>query len=182
MACDGTHIGVSARNLNFSKPVTGVDDIDHTLITQHKHYDHVFVANKDARLHLNYLCRKIIMKLKPNETLEEREEMECTQKTFEVVTNIGVLALTVRALIEQRFDKEVITTLARVFVILCKDTAFSSVVPFRSHPIIHQCIRDVRRHQIVPSRIQELKKYCTEMSDFSGMCGTCMSKLWSIFM
>ena len=106
-----------------------MDDIDHTSITQHKCYDCVFVANKDARLHLNYMCRKIINKLKPNEKLEEREEMQCTQKAFEVVTNIGddVLTHTVRALIEQRFDKEVITTLARLFVMLCKDALFSSV-------------------------------------------------------
>ena len=117
LACDGTHIGVSTRNLILSKPVTGVDDIDHTSITQHKCYDCVFVSNKDARLHLNYLCRKIINKLKPNEKLEEREEMQHTQKTFEVVTDIDddVLTHTVRALIEQRLPKEVIKTLARLF-------------------------------------------------------------------
>ena len=128
--------------------------------------------NKDARLHLNYLCRKIINKLKPNEKLEEREEMQCTQKTFEVVTNIGddVLTHTVRALIEQNLHKEVITTLARLFVMLCKDAPFSSVAPFRSHPIIHQCIRDVRLHQILPSKMRELKKYCIEMADFLVAC------------
>ena len=38
LACDRTHIGVLARNLNLRKPVTGVDDIDHTSITQHKCY------------------------------------------------------------------------------------------------------------------------------------------------
>ena len=48
---------------------------------------------------LNYRCRKIINKLKPYEKLEEREEMQCTQKAFEVVTNIGddVLTHTIRA-------------------------------------------------------------------------------------
>ena len=101
LTCDGTHIGVSARNLKLTKPATGVDDIDHTSIIKHKQYDWVFVVNKDARLHLNYLCRKIINKLKPNEKLEEREEMQHTQKTFEIVTNIGddILTHTVRALI-----------------------------------------------------------------------------------
>ena len=89
-----------------------------------------------------------------------------------MVTNIcdDVLTHTVRALIEQRLDKEVITTLARLFVMLCKDAAFSSVALFRSHPIIHQCNRDVRMCQIVPSRIQELKKYCVEMADFLMAC------------
>ena len=172
LACDGTHIGVSARNLNLTKPATGVDDIDHTSITKHKQYDRVFVVNKDARLHLNYLCRKIINKLKPNEHLEETEEIHHTQKTFEIVTNIGddVLTHTVRALIEQSLHNEVITTLAKLFVMLCKDAPFSSVAPFRSHPIIHQCIRDVRLHQILPSKIRELKKYCVEMADFLVAC------------
>ena len=82
LACDGTYIGVSARNLNLTKPATGVDDIDHTSITKHKQYDQVFVVDKDARLHLNYLCRKIINKLKPNENLEEREEIQHTQKNL----------------------------------------------------------------------------------------------------
>ena len=154
--------------MKLSKPVTGVDDIHHTSITKHKQYDWVFVVNKIARLHLNYLCRKIINKLKPNEKLEEQEEMQCTQKAFEVVTSMGddVLTHTVRALIEQNFHKQVITTLARLFVMLCKDAPFSPVAPFRGHPIIHQCIRDVRLHQILPSKMRELKKYCIEMADF----------------
>ena len=89
------------RSLSKKFEPQQVDDIDHTSITKHKYYDHVFVANKDARLHLNYLCRKSINKLKPNEKLQEREEMQHTQKAFEVVTNIGddVLIHTVRALI-----------------------------------------------------------------------------------
>ena len=53
---------------------------------------------------------------------------------------------------------------------LCKDAPFSSVAPFRSHPIIHQCIRDVRLHQILPSKIRELKKYCIEMANFLVAC------------
>ena len=172
LACDGTHIGVSARNLNLTSPATRVDDIDHTSITKHKRYDRVFVANKDARLHLNYLCRKIINKLKPNEHLEETEEIQQTQKTFEIVTTLGddVLTHTVRALIDQTLHNKVITTLAKLFVMLCKDAPFSSVAPFRSHPIIHQCIRDVQLHQILPSKITELKKYCVEMADFLVAC------------
>ena len=53
---------------------------------------------------------------------------------------------------------------------LCKDAPFSSVAPFRRHPIIHQCIRDVRLHQILPSKIRELKKYYIEMADFLVAC------------
>ena len=55
-----------------------------------------------------------------------------TQKTFEIVTNLGddVLTHTVRALIEQSLHNKVITTLAKLFVMLCKDAPFSSVAPF----------------------------------------------------
>ena len=73
LACDGTHIGVATRNMNLVQPVTSVDDMDRTFITKHKWYDRVFVADTNARIHLNYICRKILKKLKPKEKLPEEE-------------------------------------------------------------------------------------------------------------
>ena len=72
----------------------------------------------------------------------------------------------VSALIEKRLHKEVITTLARFFLMFCKDAAWSSVLPFKCHPLVHSLVRDVRLHTIVHSRIQDMKKYCCEMGDF----------------
>ena len=95
-----------------------------------------------------------------------------TKKTLKYLQILVMMSSlhTVRALIEQSLHNKVITTLAKLFVMLCKDAPFSSVAPFRSHPIIHECIRDVRLHQILPSKITELKKYCVEMADFLVGC------------
>ena len=52
----------------------------------------------------------------------------------------------------------------------CKDVAWSSVLPFKCHPLVHLLVRDVRLHNIVPSQMQEMKKYCCEMGDFLEAC------------
>ena len=110
-------------------PVTSVDDIDCTSITKHKQYDRIFVADTNARLHLNYICRKILKKLKPKEKLSEEEELHATLYTMNEVRRIGddILTQIVTTLIEQRLHKEVIRTLAKFFLMFCKDAAWSSV-------------------------------------------------------
>ena len=139
LACDGTHIGVATRKMNLAQPVTSADDIDCTSITKHKQYDRVFVADTNARLHLNYMCRKILKKLKPKEKLFEEKELCETQYTMNEVRRIGddILTQIVTTLIEQRLHKEVIRTLAKFFLMFCKDAAWSSVL----HPssAIHLC-------------------------------------------
>ena len=153
LAYDGTHIGVATRNMNLVQPVTSVDDMDCTSVTKHKQYDRVFVADTNARIHLNYICRKILKKLKPKEKLPEEEEVCKTQYTMNEVRRIGdnILTEIVTTLIEQRLQKEVITTLTRFFLMFCKDATWSSVLPFKCHPLVHMLVRDVRLHNIVPS-------------------------------
>ena len=111
LACDGTHIGVATRKMNLAQPVTIADDIDHTSIKKHKWYDRVLVADTNARLHLNYICRKILKKLKPKEKLSEEQELCETQYIMNEVRRIGddILTQIVTTLIEtniaQRSDK-----------------------------------------------------------------------------
>ena len=91
LACDGTHIGVATRKMNLAQPVTSADDIDCTSITKHKWYDRVFVTDTNARLHLNYICRKILKKLKPKEKLSEEQELCETQYTMNEVRKLGMI-------------------------------------------------------------------------------------------
>ena len=77
-----------------------------------------------------------------------------------------ILTQIVTTLIEQILHKEVIRTLAKFFLMFCKDAAWSSAVPFKCHPLVHMLVRDVRLHNIVHSQMQEMKKYCHEMGDF----------------
>ena len=88
------------------------------------------------------------------------------------VRRIGddILTQIVTTLIEQRLHKEVIRTLAKFFLMFCKDAAWSSVLPFKCHPLVHMLVRDVRLHNIVHSQMQEMKKYCCEMGDFLEAC------------
>ena len=57
LACDGTHISVSIRNLNLRMPVTEPDLPDVTYKAQHKRNDQLLIRDASSK-HPKYLCRK----------------------------------------------------------------------------------------------------------------------------
>ena len=59
---DGTHIGVSVKNMDLSHPVNKPDS-DEVYKCMHRRYDRVLIRNKNHREHLNHLCRKYLKKL-----------------------------------------------------------------------------------------------------------------------
>ena len=64
LACDGTHIGISIRNMKLDRPVTDPDLPDTTYKAQHKRGDRVINQHPGARRHLNYLSKKMLKKIK----------------------------------------------------------------------------------------------------------------------
>ena len=80
LACDGTHIGVSVRNMKLEKPVTMPDIKDGALKPMHKRGDRVILQHAGARRHLKYLSKKYLKKLKQNEILQPELEREKTRE------------------------------------------------------------------------------------------------------
>ena len=64
LACDGTHRGVSVRNMNLDMPVTMPDMKDAVLKLMHKRGDRLILRHPGARRHLKYLSKKYLNKLK----------------------------------------------------------------------------------------------------------------------
>jgi hypothetical protein len=72
LACDGTHIGVSVRQLNLPHPVTATEDKKSCFTPGHKRYDRVLIPYpekgsvsdaREARYFLKYFCRKLLNRL-----------------------------------------------------------------------------------------------------------------------
>ena len=55
---DGTHIGVSLRQMNFRNPVTSPDPTLPVLDAHHQRYNRVLLTDTHMRKHLSYLSRK----------------------------------------------------------------------------------------------------------------------------
>ena len=62
LACDGTHIGVSLRQMNLRNPVTSPNPTLPVLDVCHQRYSRVFLTDTHMRKHLSYLSRKYLRK------------------------------------------------------------------------------------------------------------------------
>ena len=78
LANDGTHIGVSVMNMDLWKTVTGID-IDKEVKPNHKRLDRLLICDKSARMHLRYLCNKLLSKLPNHDIIQLNEENRKTQ-------------------------------------------------------------------------------------------------------
>ena len=91
LACDGTHIGVSVRNMHLDPAVTTNDDKETTLKSVHKRNDRLILQDKTHQKHMHYLAKKFLKKLKPSKILHtELEEnhtiaQSCTSNLLQCI-------------------------------------------------------------------------------------------------
>ena len=76
LACDGTHIGVLAKNMNLQHPITE-SEINEEFKLVHRRWARALIPNWKERGHLKYFCKKFLRKLKADKqkTVEEEELM-----------------------------------------------------------------------------------------------------------
>ena len=187
LACNGTHIGVSIRNLNLRMPVMEPDLPHVTLKAQHKRNDQLLIRDASSRKHLKYLCRKYLKKTKEKELIDEELELTRTQEML------------AKVLSENKFDehgneiqppqqelyeallvftnywfipmhKEIVNILARLLFMLSGDAAVSSVAPFPCHDLLEECCADVLNNRLQDGNIHKLKKYTIELAQLL-VCG-----------
>ena len=185
LACDGTHIGVSIRNLNLRMPVTEPDLPHVTLKAQHKRNDRLLIRDTSSRKHLKYLCRKYLKKTKEKELIDEELELTRTQEML------------AKVLSENKFDehgneiqppqqelyeallvftgnipmhKEIVNILAGLLFMLSGDASMSSVAPFPCHDLLGECCTDALNNRLQDGNIHKLKKYTIELAQLL-VCG-----------
>ena len=63
LACDGTHIGVSVRNMHLDPAVTTNDDKETTLKSVHKRNDRLILWDKTQQKHIHTYSKEIPEKI-----------------------------------------------------------------------------------------------------------------------
>ena len=165
LACDGTHIGVSVRNVKLDKPVTKPDIKNGALKPIHKKGDRVILQHAGARRHLKYMSKKYLKKLKQNEILQPELEREKTKEVLEITSRISPQPCYESLLIftEKAMHQDMLHVLARLYYMLSGDAAMSTVVPFDCHELLQVCYDCALLGQPSDKAIQELKTYCVEL-------------------
>ena len=156
LACDGTHIGVSLRQMNLRNPVTSLDPTLPVLDACHQRYNRVLITDTQMRKHLSYLSRKCLRKLKPEERIDPNIEEE---RTREFQQNLGAhcdqpVNNFILALVQKSEDHEILYYIARM---LSGDAAIDTVVPFVCHKLLNSCISDVHRNTVNVQSMEKLK-------------------------
>ena len=145
LACDGTHIGVSVRNINLhNRGITAVDDPTKRVPGKHKRYDRVIILDRKAREHLKYMCMKVLKKLKQEEILPVEMEQAASIHLMPVVQNKFEDRWTdfISAFLQEfrTYDDTFLHSMAQFLYLLSGDPAFSTALPFRSHNIVRKAI------------------------------------------
>ena len=166
LACDGTHIGVSLRNMRLEKPVTAPEDLDRILKPVHKRIARMIIQKRPHRAHLRYLCRSQMRKLKPAEELDPQIEATNTQELIQhVQDNCDIrMAAFITVFAQKNEHQEMLLAMAKLLHMLSGDAALSSVVPFDSHRIIIQCCTDALNNTETANHMDKLKHWCMEVA------------------
>ena len=165
LACDGTHIGVSSKNMNLQHPVTK-PEIDVTLKSMHRRAQRAIIPNADARRYLKYISKKYLKKLKEGQ--EKSAEMEEYMKNFimEHVRKLNQPALTqaITFFLDTRNSGNILVPMARVIIMLSGDSPMISVLPFRSHDCLRCIINSIVTTNSGGEHFDEMKKYSKEVT------------------
>ena len=143
----------------------------------------VLLPKKPLTEHLNYLVKKALHKLKPHEILDVTTESLKTFKMMAGIDNMGNDPVTqfIQLFTQQQQHHKIWVPMAWLLYMLSGDAPLSSVVPFRSHPTIHRCIKEVHAGNNSTTLITEMKCYSFELAELfhnsicniSGWCGFC---------
>ena len=159
LACDGTHIGVSLRQMNLRNPVTSPDPTLPVLDVCHQRYNKVLLTDTHMRKHLSYLSRKYLRKLRPEECLDPNIEVE---RTREFQQNLSVdcdqpVKNFILALVQRSKDQEILYYIVRILYMLSGDAAMDAVVPFVCHDLLNTCITDDCQNTIDVQSMDKLR-------------------------
>ena len=172
LAADGTHVGVSVRQLNL-KAAINTPELDIVERPLHKRYDRVFIPYKegfpkasviDSRAHLRYLCDKALSNIPTTQLLTFEEEGLKTDILFEVLPSDDRVKVLVKHFIDRFYPQTLLQAIAYFLKGLTTDAALSNFLPFRHHQdLVQSCtalVDDSTNKKIAIS----VAEYCPEIS------------------
>ena len=165
LACDGTHIGVSGKNMNLEEPVTK-PEVDVTLKSMHRRAQHALIPNADARSYLKYMCKKYLKKLKEGEGKSPQLEYYMKNFIMDHVNKMHQPALTeaIHFFLDNQRSPQILVPMAKVIIMLSGDSPMLSVLPFRSHDCLRRIINSIVTTNTLGPHFDEMKKYSREIT------------------
>ena len=165
LAYDGTHIGVSSKNINLQHPVTK-PEIDVTLKSMHRRAQRALIMNADARRYLKYFSKKYLKKLKEGEGKNPQMEQYMKDFIMEDVHKLRQPALTqaIYFFLDIQNSGKILVPMARVMIMLSGDSPMLSVLPFQSHQCLRNIINSIVTTNTVGAQFDEMKKYSKEVT------------------
>ena len=171
LVCDGTHIGVSIKNMNLQHPVTE-PELQEVVKPLHKRAQRVLVYEQNARKHLKYITRKILGKMNADELLLCEEEERRNDMMLLEIQNMNHPQLTqfIELYLDNTQNHEVTLAIACVMQMFCIDASMSSGLPFRSHPVLIQILDSITNTGHVGPSLFEMNKYKKQVASLLGIC------------
>ena len=166
LACDGTHIGVSVKNMLLDPAVTEHDDKNPTLKSVHKRNNRLILQDKTHQKQMHYLARKFLKKLKPSEILHAEVEEEKTaqllnyahQNCFNTVYELLVVFS------HNLQKKDTLHVIAWLLLMFSGDSAMSSDAPFQSHDLLLSMCDNAIQGIVLQNQVEEINMYCIELA------------------
>ena len=167
LACDGTHIGVSVRNMKLDPTITTPDDKDTVLKPVHKRKNRLILPDKTQWKHMWYIAKKCLKKLKPNDKLHrDLEEEKTTDLLNYAYRNCSIPFYELLVVFSQNLQHiDVLRVIGRILLMLSGDAAMSSVAPFNSHDLLLLMCDHASVGLIVQKEVEEMKHYCIELAE-----------------
>ena len=151
------------------KPIEKQDLPDVIYSAKHQCNNRVLIPNVHKRKHLRYLCKKQLNKLKPSETYIPEVEQEKSWEFLEYVAakSHPIVHQLLKAFVNKTQHDAVLEVLARLLYMMSGDAALSSVLPFLSHDLIEECIKDMEGNAPTPhSKLLQVENFCMELAGF----------------
>ena len=116
-----------------------------------------------------HLCKKKLNKLKPSEIYSSEVEEEKLQEFLEYVATKShpIVHQLLKAFVNKTQHDAVLEVLARLLYMMSGDAALSSVLPFLSHNLIEECIKDMEGNGTPHAKLQEIENFCGTCSTYA---------------
>ncbi len=167
LACDGTHLGVSAKQLKLPVSVTD-SDVPTVCTPDHKRHDRLFIQNEEAREYILYLAQE---NPTPNLLYGEVHMPFHSINVMQAVEKWGKDSVT--NMVMAFVHKELLPPIMRpvLKLLCCSDKAsIVSVFPYRYHVYFIECCEAFLHGSPTAKLLQRVRNVLPEAADLLQSC------------
>lgn len=173
LACDGTHLGIAAKQLKLEKPCTSpdVDPGTPQLNAVHMSCDRLLIKDKDIREYLGFLSKKVLY---PNTQVPEmyKNHQFYVTNLLRYIQKYPKVSQMMTVLIDEGANVELRATVAKIFWLLSSSvrSSLSAVFPTRYHLHLKEVCNQFKDGRGSGTLLEEVRFYLQEGADLLSIC------------